>query len=60
MCCYILPVIILYSHEKYNSVLLYTNILENEAKRDFFTDFAFHSTNISQPSDEETVELVSP
>ena len=26
----------------------------------FSTDFAFHSTNILQPSDEETVELVSP
>ena len=44
----------------YCYILLYSNILENEAKRDFFTDFAFHLTNILQPSDQETVELVSP
>ena len=58
--CYI---IIIHSHEKYNTILLYTNILENEAKQEFtgihmFTKFSFDSTNLLQPSDQATRELI--
>ena len=62
--CYI---IILHSHEKYNPILLYTNILENEAKRQFtgmhmFTKFSFDSTNLftTKRSVNKGTHLVSP